>query len=164
MACSNERLPGGTRLQCWRLSARSRRWLLIIVPLRRSRGESSPCRFLRLSAPPCGCWPGPSRMPARADPWPPRRLPTSQTEVVVVRCSATSPRAEPPRRNTSRGARHSHGGEEPAGSRLAGLDAYDSATGDRLAEAIAFLRALKESDQAYAEARASALERYAGRI
>ena len=44
------------------------------------------------------------------------------------------------------------------------LDAYDSATGDRLAEAIVFLRALKESDQAYAEARASALERYAGRI
>ena len=44
------------------------------------------------------------------------------------------------------------------------LDAYDRATGDRLAEAIAFLRALKESDQAYAEARASALERYAGRI
>ena len=44
------------------------------------------------------------------------------------------------------------------------LDAYDSATGDRLAEAIVFLRALKESDQAYAEARARALERYAGRI
>jgi hypothetical protein len=44
------------------------------------------------------------------------------------------------------------------------LDAYDGATGDRLAEAITFLRALKESDQAYAEARASALERYAGRI
>ena len=44
------------------------------------------------------------------------------------------------------------------------LDAYDSAKGDRLAEAVAFLRALKESDQAYGEARASALERYAGRI
>jgi hypothetical protein len=44
------------------------------------------------------------------------------------------------------------------------LDAYDGATGDRLTEAIAFLRALRESDQAYAEARARALERYAGRI
>jgi len=44
------------------------------------------------------------------------------------------------------------------------LDAYDGAKGDRLAEAIAFLRALKESDQAYVAARARALERYAGRI
>ena len=41
------------------------------------------------------------------------------------------------------------------------LDAYDGATGDRLAEAIAFLRAIKESDHAYTEARATALERYA---
>jgi len=31
---------------------------------------SSPCRFRRVSAPPCGCWPGPSRMHARADAWP----------------------------------------------------------------------------------------------
>ena len=44
------------------------------------------------------------------------------------------------------------------------LDAYDSATGDRLAEAIAFLHAIKESDQAYVETRASALERYARRL
>jgi hypothetical protein len=44
------------------------------------------------------------------------------------------------------------------------LDAYDTATGDRLAEAIAFLRALRESDQAYAEARARALEQCARRI
>ena len=44
------------------------------------------------------------------------------------------------------------------------LDAYDTASGDRLAEAIAFLRALRESDQAYAEARARALEQYARRI
>ena len=44
------------------------------------------------------------------------------------------------------------------------LDAYDSATGDRLAEAIAFLRAIKASDHAYAEARASALARYAERF
>lgn len=33
------------------------------------------------------------------------------------------------------------------------LDAYDSARGDRLAKAIAFLRAIKESDQAYADAK-----------
>jgi hypothetical protein len=44
------------------------------------------------------------------------------------------------------------------------LDAYDSATGDRLAEAIAFLHAIKQSDHAYAEARARALERYACRF
>jgi hypothetical protein len=44
------------------------------------------------------------------------------------------------------------------------LDAYDGATGDRLPEAIAFLRAIKESDHAYAEARATALEGYARRF
>ena len=44
------------------------------------------------------------------------------------------------------------------------LDGYDRATGDRLKEAIAFLHAIKESDDAYAEARATALERYARRF
>jgi len=44
------------------------------------------------------------------------------------------------------------------------LGGYDGATGDRLVEAIAFLRAIKESDRAYSEARASALERYARRF
>ena len=43
----------------------------------------------------------------------------------------------------------------------AALDAYDGATGDRLSEAIAFLRAIKASDDAYEEAKARALERYA---
>jgi hypothetical protein len=44
------------------------------------------------------------------------------------------------------------------------LDAYDGATGERLTEAIAFLRAIKESDEEYAEARAKALERYAAHL
>jgi hypothetical protein len=44
------------------------------------------------------------------------------------------------------------------------LEAYDVANGDRLAEAIAFLRAIKESDHAYTQARASALARYADRF
>jgi hypothetical protein len=41
---------------------------------------------------------------------------------------------------------------------------YDGAIGDRLEQAIAFLRAIKECDQDYAAARSSALERYAARV
>jgi hypothetical protein len=44
------------------------------------------------------------------------------------------------------------------------LAAYDGATGDRLVEAVAFLRSIKEADEAYAEARARALERYRRRF
>ena len=40
------------------------------------------------------------------------------------------------------------------------LDAYDGATGDRLSEAIAFLRAIEASDAEYEVARARMLQRY----
>jgi hypothetical protein len=47
------------------------------------------------------------------------------------------------------------------GAASAALDAYDGATGDRLNEAVAFLQAIKASDDVYEEARSLSLERYA---
>jgi hypothetical protein len=43
----------------------------------------------------------------------------------------------------------------------AALEAYDGATGDRLTEAIEFLRVIRESDHAYGETKSRVLERYA---
>ena len=100
-------------------------------------------------------------MPARADAWLSKRLHTAQTARPMR--LAGRDREDVDHRaailRTARDIRAAVRRRRAAASEA--LDAYDSATGDRLMEAIAFLRAIKESDDAYAEARASALDRYA---
>src|SRR5919204_6418402 len=103
-------------------------------------------------------------MPGRAGAWPSKRLHTAQTAKPVplgVRDREGVDHRDAILR-TARDIRGAVRRRRAAASQA--LDAYDSATGDRLMEAIAFLRAIKESDDAYAEARASALARYAERF